>query len=161
MKTQTKHLTGLAVATVLVLTGLVAPCVRAEETPRNDAVEQFITEKLANNENLTSDQRTKVVTTMRTHLPALQKVAKQFATEQKALLETLAPAAVEEKTIRDQATKLGDVLVSYAKQRATVVKGLREILTQEQLDKAGQGPKDVDTLLARFVDEIAKQLARE
>ena len=90
----------------------------------------------------------------------MQKVAKQFAAEQKALLETLGPVTVEEKTIRDQATKLGDVLISYAKTRAAIVKDLRGILTQEQLDSVAQG-KDVDTLLARFVDEIAKQLARE
>ena len=145
------------ITTVLVLTVIAAPRVRAEETTKFAAAEQFIAEKLDGVQELSADQKTKVSGIFREKMAALQKVARQFADEQRALLEALGPVTVDEKAIRAQAAKVGDVLVEYVKLRAQMVQSLQGVLTSDQQANAS----DASTKIARFVDGVAKHLAKE
>lgn len=128
------------------------------ETPKFEAAEQFVSEKLDGVAELSTEQRDKIRALLREQFPALKKVVTQYVAEQLALKETIGNPTVDEKTIRAQTTKLADVLVDYTKQRAQLAQGLKGVLTPEQLDKAQQ---DVPANLAKFVDGIAKLLARE
>ncbi len=156
MRNTTNVLTKAGLITALAIGGFSAAPARAAEaeTPRFEAVEQFMTEKLNAVQELSAEQRDKVRAAVREQLPALKKTVTKFAEQQRALREMLADLNVEEKTIRAEAAKLADALVDYAKQRAQLVSKLKELL--EVTDR----PEAIERL-TRFVDEIARQLGRE
>ena len=148
-----KHL-----ASLMILTLAVAARGAEVDSPKFEAVEQFVTEKLDGVADLSSDQRDKIRTLIREQLPSLKKLVTKAEDEQRALLETIGSPTVDEKLIRTQTTKLADVLVDYTTQRAKLTESLKGVLTPEQLDKAQQ---DIPATLAKYVNEIAKLLTKE
>ena len=145
-------------ASLMILTLAAAARGAEADTPKFPATEQFISEKLDGVADLSTEQRDKIRTLLREQFPSLKKLVTKYVDELRALHETIGSPTVDEKAIRAQTTKLADVLVDYTKQRAQLAASLKGVLTPEQLDKAQQ---DVSTNLAKFVDEIAKLLAKE
>jgi gas vesicle protein len=153
---------------VLLLTGLVATLAvgsvvsrvgaeEKQEKPKFPVVEQLIDEKLNSVADLSDDQRGKIRAAICDQLPALKKAATKFVEEQKAIRETVGNPTVDETAIRERTGKLADVLIDYTRQRAAIAVNVKAVLTNEQLDKAG----DALANISRFIDEIAKRLARE
>ncbi|MCX7886343.1 MAG: periplasmic heavy metal sensor [Verrucomicrobiae bacterium] len=126
--------------------------------PKFEATQRLIAEKLDAAAELSSEQREKARTLLVAELPALKKVTDRLAEGQTLLRDLMADPQVEEKTIRAETAKLTDALVEYAKQRAKLIQQLKAILTAEQI---GRNPDHIQSMLARFVDDIAKALQKE
>lgn len=105
---------------------------------------------------LTDEQKAQAKEILRQHQPTIQPLVKQSITERRALREVIRAEPVNETAIRAQSAKVAAIEADLAVARAHVVKDLRAVLTDEQIDKL----KDMQAEFYERVDRIMEHVSR-
>jgi protein CpxP len=105
---------------------------------------------------LTDEQKAQAKEILRQHQPTIQPLVKQSVAERRALREVIRAEPVNETAIRAQSAKVAAIEADLAVARAHVVKDLRAVLTDEQIDKL----KDMQAEFYERVDRIMEHVSR-
>ena len=153
MKTQTKIITAIAVATVIV-TGSLAVAAKTGAGPVRGRIGERLTEL-----GVTDEQKAEAKAILKQHQPTAAPLVRSFVSERRALRELIHAEKVDESAIRAQVDKLAKVGGDLAVERAHIAHAMRGVLTPEQIQKLGTMREDVDAQIDQFLDHVAKRIA--
>ena len=155
MKTQTKIITSIAVAAILVTGGLFA----AERTAAG-TVRGRIAERLAGFV-ITEEQKAQAKAILREHRATAEPLIKSFVAERRVLRDLTHAEKVDEAAIRVQVEKVAKVGADLAVERAKIAHEMRGVLTPEQIQQLGEMREDVEARIDQFLDHVAKRIAED
>jgi Spy/CpxP family protein refolding chaperone len=104
---------------------------------------------------LTEDQKVQLKDVLQKYRPTLKPLVQQYMAQRQQLRKLIHAGSVDEAVIRAQVAQVSTTEADLTVQRAHLIQDIRNVLTQEQIQKLSQTDDDVvsakiDRFLSRF-----------